>query len=240
MKRLNGYRPSHRNRWLFITQGILSLQELSYWDYCIDTMDFDPDHETYGAFRFDLSETVRKLRKSKNTIRNWHNKLLLLGCIQATNEKGMYKLPNPTRYISPGPRWKGEAMTYAKQEMNQSFEEIVHSIGIKPQTIGEIVQPVGELSNDLASEALPKALSSSKVNSHVNQVKKVVIKQEVRTEEEYRQMYQDNSEGLTPDDMRWVDENIKEVIEVTEESEQGVVDLYFDGNWSKYQNSLTI
>ncbi|MBI4080439.1 MAG: hypothetical protein HY430_01560 [Candidatus Levybacteria bacterium] len=240
MRKLNGYRPSHRNKWHFITNDTLSLSELSYWDYCIDVMDFDPDHDTYGMFRFDLAEVIKTFRKGKSTVRNWHNKLLLLGCIQATNRKGVYRLPNATRYISEGPRWKGEAMTFARQEMNQSFEEIVQSTGVKIQSIGQNVQPVGKQIVDSASKIPVKALSSSKDESNLNHVRKVLIKQEVHSENEYQQMYQENPDGLTPDDMRWVDENVIETLEVDAENEESIVDLYFDGDWQKYRNNLTL
>lgn len=240
MRKLNGYRPSHRNRWMFIEQGILSSQELCYLEYCVDIMDFDPDHDSYGKFKIDFENSIKTFRKSENSVRNWHNKLLRIGLIRKTDKKGEYQPACFTRYISPGPRWKGDAMIYAKQEMNQTFEAILQNIGIKLQNIGEKAQPVGEVNDDFASKSDVKALSSSKVESNVIPIKKVVIKQEVRSEEEYQKMYQNDPDGLTPDDMRWVDENVKEVLEISKENEQSVVDLYFDGNWDKYKNNLIL
>lgn len=240
MKKLNGYRASHRNKWVLIRSGILSLQELALLDFYADIFDFDYNHESYGTFKtdFDAMRVIFQC-KSENTVRNWHNKLLSLGFLKKSDTKGEYKLSCFTRYITPG-FWKGEAAKYAEQEKDQSVEIILQSFGVKPQPVGEKVQSVGKIISNSASKEDSKALSSSKDDSNVSLVKKVLIKQEVRTEDEYQRMYQDDPDGLTPDDMLWVDENLKEILEVTEESEQGVVNLYFDGNWSKYQNSLII
>ena len=117
-------------------------------------------------------------------------------------------------------------------------KQILQNFGLKLQTIGDKVQLVGEINNDLASKVPVKALSSSKDESNVNQIKKVLIKQEIRTDKEYQRMYQDDPDGLTLDDMRWIDTNVSEVLEVTEENEQDVVNLYFGGDWSKYRMNL--
>lgn len=240
MKKLNGYRPSHKNRWQFIEHGILSLQELSYLDYCADTMDFDPDHESHGRFRtdFDTAKIIFRC-KSETTVRNWHNRLLDVGFIRKTTVRGEYELACFKRYIASG-KWGGQPGKYAELEKNQPIAIILQNFGIETQRIAEKLQPVGEIISDSASNNDVKALGSSKDDSNVNEVRKVLIRQDVRTDEEYQQMYQNNPEGLAPDDMRWVDENVKEILEVTKENEQGVVDLYFEGNWGKYQNNLII
>lgn len=239
MRKLNGHRPTHRNKWLFIKHGILTIQELSLLEFYADLQDFDQGHENHGKFITDFNEMETIFLKSDSSIRNWHNRLLSLGFIKPTSTRGKYQLVCFERYITPGV-WGGQAGKYAELEKDQPVERVLQYFGIKVQEVGEIVQPVGKISVDSASNNDAKALSSSKDDSNVSLARKVLIKQEVRTEDKYQRMYQDNPDGLTPDDMRWVDENLKEILEITEENEQGVVDLYFDGNWSKYQNSLII
>lgn len=77
MPKLNGYRPTLRNRWLLVENGALSIQEFVLLEYYADIMDFDHNHPHYGCFQFNPKETAKILnRTSENTIRQWHNSLL--------------------------------------------------------------------------------------------------------------------------------------------------------------------
>lgn len=238
MKKLNGYRPSHRNRWMLVENKILSLQELSLLEFYIDLMDFDKKHDGYGKFEVDFKEMMLVFNcKSSNTIRNWHNTLLKLGFIKKTQKHNIYALSTPERNINPG-AWGGKASEFAQREKDQPIAVILQNIGIELQAIEEKVQPVVKKGDDLALKGEVKALGSSKDESKDNQVKQVLIKQEARTEEEYQKMYQENPDGLIPEDMRWVDENVTETLEFTSENEKEIVEIYFGGDWGKYQMYL--
>jgi DNA-binding Lrp family transcriptional regulator len=243
-KKLNGYRASHRNKWLFIKYGVLSVQELSLQEFYADIFDFDPQHRTVGQFPVNFDEVAQVFSCSPNTVRNWHNKLLRLGFIKKTGGKNLYQLSCYSRYITPSVRFEGKAAVYAKQETNQSIEIILQNFEIDSQLVGEKVQTIGKKVKELGSESPSIAISSFKVESSnkdsLRIIKKVIIKQDLRTEEEYQKMYQDNPEGLEPEDMKWVDENVKEEIAVTESNEKEIVDMYFDGDWEKYRKNLVV
>lgn len=243
-KKLNGYRASHKNKWLFIKHGILSIQELALLEFYADIFDFDPGHETVGLFPVNFEEIAEIFSCSPNTVRNWHGKLLHSGFIKSTAKKSIYRLACHARYTTPSVKFQGKAAVYAEQETNQSIEIILQNFEIDSQLVGEKVQIVGEKDEKLGSESSSIAISSFKVESSnkdsLRIIKKVIIKQDLRSEEEYQKMYKDNPEGLEPEDMKWIDENIKEEIEVTESNEKEIVDMYFDGDWEEYRKNLVV
>lgn len=210
MRKLNGYRVTHRNKWLLIKHGVLSVQELSLLEFYADIFDFDKDHEAFGSLNVDFSEIAKVFNcKSENTVRNWHNKLLRLGFISKVQKRNVYMLSCFLRYISPG-HWGGKASDYAKSEANQSFGIILQNLGLSSQTIEDILQTNEKLDSKLALNSTSKALSSSKDEYKVSQDNVTKSVQNVRSDEEYQEIYKENNyEGLTPEDMKWIDENIK-------------------------------
>ena len=70
--------------------------------------------------------------------------------------------------------------------------------------------------------------------------RKVIIKQEIRSKEEYQKIYETGDfRSLTTEDMRCINENVNEKIEIeNEDMEQDIVKIYFDGNWNKYKSCL--
>jgi len=238
-KPLNGFRATHRNRWLFVQSDILSLQELSLLEYYADIFDFDPDHKKVGLFTVDFSEIAKIFNcSSTSTVRNWHNALLKIGFIQKTNIKSVYFLTTYSRYIAPGGKFKGKAAAYASAETNQDLEKILQNFEIDFQNIEKEIQPNGKSTVELASNVPTIAISSSKEAVSKFSLKKVVIKQEQRTEEEYRKLEQENENFPSKDDMRWIDENLVDEINVTNENEQKLIDTYFDGNREKFLQNL--
>ena len=202
LKKLNGYRPTHRNKWLFIQNGILSLQELGLLEFYADNVDFDWNRpSSLGLFEIDFEEIAKIFnRSSDSTIRIWHDKLLKLGFIEETEHKRIFKLACFKRYITPG-FWRGEAGKYAESEKDQPFEIITQNFGLNLQTIGEKLQKVGKKNTKTASISPPKALGSYKDKSVV------------KTEEEYQRIWKEDydcSPDFTPDDMKWIDQNIYE------------------------------
>lgn len=245
--KLNGYRASHRNKWLLIKNRVLSLQEVAYLEFCADIMCFDWKKQEYGTFKTNFKEISNLFDcKSETTVRNWHNKLLRIGFIQSTNQKNVYKLTCHARYITPG-FWKGEASQYAEQEKDQPIEHILQNFGLILQNIDKTDQLIEKNKQDLISNNTPIAISSSKdnsiISSSIDSKKVVVIKQDVvRSDEEYQKMWDEgNYSMLTPEDMKSIDQDLREEIEIeSDEQEKEIVRIYFDNDWGKYQKSLLI
>lgn len=207
---LNGYRCSHKNKWLFIKYGILSIQELALLEFYADIVDFDKNHTDFGLLKVDFKsiKTIFKC-KSENTVRNWHNRLIELGFIISTNQRNILKLTCCERYISPG-IWKGKASDYAKSEKNQPIEIILQNFGIDLQSIEKRLQPVVNIKDKNLKKQSSIAIVSSKDDSSIFP-KKVIIKQDLRNKEEYQKIYKEGDFiSLIPDDMKWIDENVFE------------------------------
>lgn len=214
--KLNGYRPTHRNKWLFIENGVLSLQELTFLEFCADLMGFDKNNPGYGLFRVNYGEVKTLFRcKSENTIRGWLKKLLITGFVQKTPERNTFSMSCYPRYITPG-RWLGESAKYAHLEKDQPVDVILKNFGIDFQTIGEKTQLIGEKKSISATNSTSIALVSSKVDSSIPS-ERFMIRQGPRTEKEYQDLYEEVILGggrLTIEDMKWIDENVTETIEV--------------------------
>lgn len=208
MKALNGWRPTHKNKWLFIKHDILSLQELALLECYADIFDFDNKHTGYSYFEVYFEEIALIFRKSENTIRNWHNKLLSLGFIEKTTRIHKYKIKTPERYITSG-KWKGEADYYAKLEKDQSIEIILSNFGIEYGRDGEKIQPVVKNKASTASKVPSIALGSSKDQSRDKQVTRGLDVKERKSPQEYEEKAKESQlEGLSADDMQWIDESL--------------------------------
>lgn len=242
MKNLNGYRASHRNKWVFVQNNILTIQELSLLEFYADIFCFDRNKQDFGLFEVNFDELKSIFHcKSENTVRNWHKKLLTTGFIKKTNKRTIYQLTCWERYIVPSAIWKGKASYYTELEKNQPIEKILQNFGITSHSIGENSQPVANNISDLATNHTAIAISSSKDEvSMVGLNKKVVIKQEPRSESEYQKIQQEgNFPTMTIEDMRWIDENAKEEITIeNDEMEKEIVKTYFNGDWNNYQRNV--
>jgi hypothetical protein len=224
--KLNGYRASHRNRWLLVTQRILSPQEFLLFEYYLDLMDFDKSHgEAFSTFEAFLDDVLRVFNKHEDTIRIWHNGLLTKGFIKIFDEKRhTYTVESPLRYVSGLAQWSGEASKYAKEEKDQTHEFILRNIRFfRPER--EKIRLESEEKVDISADRVKNSLSSSKgesiVTSPSGSRKIVVIKQEVRSDAEYRKMYEDDGcLGISPDDMKLADQILAETIEILNEEQE--------------------
>lgn len=198
MNKVNGFRASHRNRWLFVESKVLTIVELSLFEFYIDITDFDPEHKAYGKFEMNLVEIATLFGySSDNSIRTKHNKLLKLGFILKTEQRNLFELPHLERYIVGKGKWGGKAWEYAGSEKDKSQKDILQSIGINVQPIEINEQPVENKTPNLATNNTSRYLSSSKVHSPI-----------YRTEAEYERLSQEN--GMDISDMRWIDQNLLE------------------------------
>lgn len=204
MKKLNGWRPTHKNKWLLVSYSILTSMELSLLEFYADIMDFDFKHgEKQGLIEVYYDEIAKFFKCSENTIRNRHNKLLYLGFINETSRKRIYRLACYERYITPGIQWKGKASKYEELERNQPIEIILQSFGLDLQTIEEKLQNIGKKLKErtvIKPNTDSRGLGSSKDGYKDTPLSHT--KDEAEEEIEYQK--------LTDDDMEWIIKNVHE------------------------------
>lgn len=238
--KLNGYRVTHRNRWLLLQKQILSTQEFLLLEYYLDSMDFDHKHDNYGQFIAYPEVVAEYFKKGIETVNDWRDGLINKSFIEIVDKKReIYRIKSPERY---GISFGGKAAQFAKSEnLSQTLDNILQNICFYPEKAKIIPKKVTSLALDTPSKALGSSkgeLSSFPIGSK----KVVLIKQDVRTDSEYQRIYEEgHSEGLIPDDMKWIDENTSEKILIeSDEQEKNIVDVFFDGDWDKYQKHLII
>jgi hypothetical protein len=241
--KFNGYRASHRNRWLLIIKNILTTQEFLLFEYYLDLMDFDRNHGiAFSTFEAYLDDVADVFGKSEDAVRIWHNGLLDKGFIKISDKKRhIYAISNPSRYIAT--KWGGGASKYVKEETNQKIEFILKNI-VFFQEKEEKIQPENAKKVDITANNIKNSLGSSKGKSNVippvNNRKIVVIKSKVKDGSEYRKIYENgDSLNMSPADMEFIDQTLTEKIEIlNEEQEKEIVQSYFDGDWEEYRSSL--
>lgn len=241
--KLNGYRATHRNKWLFIQYGILSVQELSLLEFYADTFCINTKQPEYGEFKVNFDELKIIFNcKSDTTIRNWHNKLLKVGFIKKSNKKNKYNLVCCGRYINPSKAFVGEAHKYKELEENQPIKVVLQSFGIEFQSNEQKLQPVGKENNEKDNTTIQTNIvpTDAYKSEYIGSTVKIVdLKARIRTQEEYERMYQESGcVGLTPEDMKLADEAAHEIRVIeNEEQEKETVKDWFDGDWNKYRGA---
>jgi len=139
----NGFRASHRNRWLFVKEGVLTIDEMVLLDFYIDKMNYSVKSEDAGTFDLDYEELKLFLHRGKSTISALNSSLM---------EKGFLKKINPNkfaitcwkRYILETAKGGGQAFHYEVEETNKSVERILQNLGINFQITGKIVNDLSE------------------------------------------------------------------------------------------------
>lgn len=236
--KISGYRASHRNRWLLLKNGVLTSQEFLLFEYYLDSMDFDPRHSNFGQFVAYPEETASFFHKGLETVRDWHNSLLNKGFIEVVNRRReIYGIKSPERYNNS---FGGKAPQFVKEEKTTpTLDFILQNICFFPEKA-----EINPLNNTvLALNDTPKALGSSKGElglSSIGSKKVVLISQSVRSEADYLKIrLENNFQNLSTEDMRWIDQNVREKIEIeNDQQEKDIVNIFFDGNWDEYQKHL--
>lgn len=165
--KMNGYRASHRNRWLLLETKTLTPNELFLFEYIIDRAVFDKSKEEYGIAHIQISRIAEIFQYSaRNSIYTKLSKLETVGLIKKV-EVGWTKLriTNFPRYLLQNKPQFGSAHTYSKNETNQSTEQRLQSIGIEGQSIDQSTQYTEQSDYQIQTSDDSKALDSFKVNS---------------------------------------------------------------------------
>lgn len=237
--KLIGYRASHRNRWLLLSNNILSKEEFLLFEYYLDVMVWDLVNLKAGVFEVFIEEIAPIFDKSPSTIREWHNGLLDKGFIQLFDKKRkLYTTKSPERYQFDGRKGGKACKYYEDEEANSTIGFLLQNICFLPQKVGKIQQNTTNLaSND------KKALISSNVecisNTPTSYKKVVYHKEKVRSSEEYQEIYKENGcQGFSPEDMRIADEVTHEIVVVkSEKQEQEIIQEWFGGSKTEYEKA---
>ena len=64
---INGFRASHRNKWLLVSEGVLTVAEMVLLDFYIDKMNFSAKSEDVGTFDLDFAELEIYLHRKEKT-----------------------------------------------------------------------------------------------------------------------------------------------------------------------------
>lgn len=195
--------------------------ELGYFIILLNSADWDTDIYRKGYIRHEFTKLSTIWDIPCTTLYDYAKTLRDKQLLIVNN--GTHKITNFDYFTSKG------AQTFVKNKPTDEYLNRVFS-----KLLG-----ASEISEDNKANDTLHFNVSSKVDFNVYP-RRVIIKQDTRTKEEYEKMYKNsNFQCLTPEDMRWIDENVEEKIEIENEIiEKGVIELYFDGNRKKYKNSL--
>ncbi len=243
--RLRGYYKSFRGAFLLLKNKTLTTQEYILWQLSFDVLadwDTDPSRsDTFGSFPHNNREIAYYLAWSPSSVSRNSKKLF---------ELGMWEKRDDGRIEVCG-------FSIIKMLTKMTHKHIVNMQDFiaNPQIYDVFLHQKNEnMHNDLLKEkraSYPKtdaylhssdykeSLISSKDESNVSFVKKVIVTGNVKSIEEYKKVYEENGgTGMSPEDMRDIDESLSESYEVTDQNEQFLVNTYFGGDWEKYKRKV--
>lgn len=160
----NGFRASHRNRWLMVKEGVLTVPEMVLLDFYIDKMNFSSTSEDVGTFDLDFVELEIYLDRKEKTIRALNKNLL---------EKGFIKWINPNKYavthweryiLDKKDKTGGQAFKFQQQEYNLPIESLIQNLGINFQIVGKEHEDIAESSTPAIP--LSNILSRDSINTN--------------------------------------------------------------------------
>lgn len=202
--KFNGYRASHRNKWLLLQNKVLTQDELMLLEFYIDQMDFDGKHKNGGLFEY-FPEEISPIfcKKSSDTIRGWHDGLANKGFIViADTKRQLWSINNRERYINDA-NFMGKASQYAKEEKDSTVENIISTMSYFPKNYKNFppfLPKILKMNNSIAK-------GSSKGVSITTPTSTEPFLHESRTMADYERIrLEDNYLHLTVDDMIWIDQ----------------------------------
>lgn len=158
---MNGFRPLHRNDFILIHLGILSVQAFILFEFYVSVSCFDHKKDEFGTFLVDFGSYAEFFNVSYNTVKNWHTEIYKAGIIEKVG-LNTFELTNADRYVAEG-LMMGKAGDFARQEKQQSIATILQSIGVKKQIIETHLQTIATKSNNLLEKSKCKSALSFKV-----------------------------------------------------------------------------
>ena len=205
MNRLNGYDRHFRGRFLLLHRKLLSDSEFILWDLGFSALadwdDKNHDPKEYGSFSLTQTDIGYLLGWSKTKVSNKAKKLVSLGLWVKKNGRffvngfdirdGFAQIAREKKVIDLQEHVSNLKLSVSKphtQVPNMRQQPSKGNGVIPPRTVSKLKQP------------LPKApLVSYKSEFNV-----------VRSDKEYQKMWEEKPDGLSIEDMKWLDANICE------------------------------
>lgn len=243
--RFRGYYKGFRGSYILLRDKILTTQEYQLWALSFDVLadwDIKPERaDTFGSFPHTNPEIAYYLACDPSSISRNSQKLFKLGLWKKRDDGRtevcgfdlIKKLTRMThKHVVNIQDYIANPHIYDAL-MNQGLEK-THGLSVKDDT------PFSPQADANLHESRSKeSLISSKDESNVPFVKKVMVTGNVKGIEEYQKVYEENGRiGMSPEDMRDIDESLAESYEVTDENEQLLIDTFFDGDFEKYRKNV--
>jgi len=205
MNRLNGYDPHFRGRFLLLRRKLLSDSEFILWDLGFsalaewDRKNHDP--KDYGSFNYQKTEIGYLLGWHKSKVSRKAEKLFSLGL--------WVKKDNRVFINGFDIRDNFAQISKDKKVIDlQEYFAILQPAVAEPQPSVADLQQQTSKGNGTVSPQSVAILQPSRPKAPL-----VSFKSEfkvIRTDEEYLKMWEENPNGLSVEDMRWIDTNIHE------------------------------
>ncbi len=184
-KKLNGWQTAYRDRFLLLSGGILTPEEFVVYEICIGITDWhnaEGHEEIYGKFQATNKQIAE--------IGGWQSDSTVYRIKKRLIEKKILIPDGEYLRVKDFERWQFRSRTTAK----------LHEQPAKLQSEPANTQKEVAKTQDLRVQNPTYPLVSSKSNLS-----------SFRTDSEYREFVDSGQFGsLTIDDMRWIDENVKE------------------------------
>ena len=208
----------------------LSVTDLGYYLITVLSADWDETPNRKGCIRMTNKDMASAWGINESGISKTLSKLLHKTSIFTS--KGKSILINDFRVYTP----RG-AEEYIKEKVTDSWLDEFFNI---PESSIQKNKSQIPKSKSLQAE-LPNSFRSSFKDSNLERYpKKVRIKQEIRTKEEYQRLsIEGNGHLPTIDEMKWIDTHIYEDQEITDrQMEKDIINDFFNGDEKEYKRNL--
>ena len=168
LKKFNGYRASHRNRWLLKNHLELTDGEFILYELLIDISHFDhPEKKVFGTFNFFPDELEPLLRVKSRTIKDRFSSLMEKNLVHLVDKnRSLYRISTYSRFSCDKLRG-GKASEFVTQEKDLPVSKIAKNIQANVNYLQEFADE--ELTNaDKSSILESRALNLSKYSSKVD------------------------------------------------------------------------
>lgn len=186
IKRLNGFIRLDRKIIFLLSDRILTQEEFLIYLLSIFLTDWSIDHDAYGSVCALNREIAQLLGwKSRSSVTKHKKNLIAKGYLEL--------LPDKRTIAKKLSTWARINKYTSIQDNEQVVKNSEHDV--------VNIQQAGEKNEQNQSQIPKSSLSSFKVNSSL------------RTEEEYQRIWKEDydcSPDFTPDDMKWIDQNVYE------------------------------
>lgn len=205
-KRLKGYHRHFKGRYLLIKDRTLNFQEFILWDLSFSILadwDIKPDHEDiYGTFPYNFSEISYFLNCDPSSISRYSKKLF---------ELGLWKRRNDGRIEVCGFSIVRDLGKLTKKVGIVDLQDYI----AKPQFYNVLLQNKDENQHDSSTKEQGGFSSQTNANLHTPYSKEPLVS--YKDESSLGFNNQSNKglssvDGLTSEDIKWIDENVTEEI----------------------------